>query len=129
MFADLPAALEQLADPSVDGLIVGRQVADASRYGSITVAADGHILRFEEKRAGAGAINAGIYLFRHRLLAAFPTKVPLSLEREVFCALTQRDFILKLLLTDAPFLDMGTPESLSLAEGFVRENMHEFLSP
>jgi D-glycero-alpha-D-manno-heptose 1-phosphate guanylyltransferase len=126
VFADLRAATTRLADASVSGVIVGRTVPDASRYGTLAIGSGGELLRFEEKRPGRGVINSGVYLLRHSLVAEFPKQTPLSLERDVFPALIKNDRRLQTVVTDAPFLDIGTPESLPQAGKFIRENLGQF---
>jgi len=71
-------------------------------------------------------INAGVYLFRAAILGVFPNREPLSFEKEVFPELAFRKVRLKVCVTQAPFLDIGTPESLPQAEAFVRENADNF---
>lgn len=115
-----------LADPGIDGVILGVAVPDAARYGLITQDGAGHLVRFEEKRPGAGIINAGVYLLRSRLIGAFPGDNPLSFENEVFPALIRREARLRVQVCHAPFLDIGTPESLPLAESFIQQNQPEF---
>jgi len=83
---------------------------------------------FNEKKPGAGIINAGVYLFRASAIDSFPDKTPLSFETEVFPALVAGGIRLKGCVTDAPFLDIGTPESLPLAEAFIRRNADFFES-
>jgi D-glycero-alpha-D-manno-heptose 1-phosphate guanylyltransferase len=46
----------------------------------------------------------------------------------VFPALVAGGIRLKVCVTDAPFLDIGTPESLPLAEAFIRRNADFFES-
>jgi D-glycero-alpha-D-manno-heptose 1-phosphate guanylyltransferase len=125
-FANLRAALAPLSDPKNSAVIVGREVPDASRYGTLATGPGGELLRFEEKRPGAGVINSGIYFLRHSLLAEFPAKIPLSLETDVFPAWLARGIRLQTVVTDAPFLDIGTPESLPQAEAFIQTNMKYF---
>lgn len=126
IFANLRDAIAPLADPNVSGVILGRSVPDASRYGTLAIGSDGKLLRFEEKRPGAGIINSGVYILRHALLGTISPQRPLSFERDVFPALIARGARLQTVLTDAPFLDIGTPESLPQAEGFIRENRAQF---
>jgi D-glycero-alpha-D-manno-heptose 1-phosphate guanylyltransferase len=52
--------------------------------------------------------------------------MPLSFEQEVFPQLISRGFLLKVRAVDAPFLDIGTPESLRQAESFVQQNRAQF---
>ncbi len=126
IFAGLRLALAPLSDPAVSGVILGRTVPDTSRYGALVTGPDGGLLRFEEKRPGHGVINSGVYLLRHSLLAEFPRQTPLSFERDVFPALINRGHRLQVVVTDAPFMDIGTPESLPQAEAFIRANLAEF---
>jgi D-glycero-alpha-D-manno-heptose 1-phosphate guanylyltransferase len=126
VFSNLALAAAPFSDANVSGIIVGRSLPDASRYGTLAIGKSGELLRFEEKRPGAGVINSGVYLLRHSLLKEFPAQSPLSFERDVFPTLIGRGFHLQTVVTDAPFLDIGTPESLPQAEGFIRDNLREF---
>jgi len=126
VFANLNEAARSLDDPAISGVIIGRPVPDASRYGTLAVDQGGDLLRFEEKRSGSGVINGGVYLLRNSLLEAFPGQLPLSLERDVFPFLLSRGFRLRVATTEAPFLDIGTPETLPLADAFIRENASQF---
>jgi D-glycero-alpha-D-manno-heptose 1-phosphate guanylyltransferase len=126
VFANLALAAAPFSDARISGVVVGRAVPDASRYGTLAIGPAGELLRFEEKRPGAGVINSGVYLLRHSLLAEFPPKSPLSFERDVFPAFIGRGLRLQTVVTEAPFLDIGTPESLPQAEAFIRDNLDEF---
>jgi NDP-sugar pyrophosphorylase family protein len=120
--APLAAMFQSLDDPDWNGAILGVRVADASRFGTILQNASGDLTGFNEKKPGSGVINAGVYLFRASTIDSFPDKSPLSFETEVFPALIAEGIRLKVCVTDAPFLDIGTPESLPLAEEFIRRN-------
>lgn len=124
--APLAEMIQSLDDPAIAGAILGVRVPDASRFGSIAQSAGGELVGFNEKKPGAGVINAGVYLFRSSLLELFPVRTPLSFETDVFPALIARQVRLKVCVTDAPFLDIGTPESLPQAEIFIRENLNRF---
>ena len=137
MFASLRGCDAPVAEPGGDeasplpqiaGAILGVRVADASRFGTIVQNSHGDLMGFNEKKAGAGIINAGIYLFRAEIVHGFPQKSPLSFETEVFPSLIAQQNRLKVFVTDAPFLDIGTPESLPLAENFIRRNEDYFES-
>ncbi|MCX8091257.1 MAG: sugar phosphate nucleotidyltransferase, partial [Verrucomicrobiae bacterium] len=125
-FADIRRAGRHLEFPEIAGVLLAREVEDAARYGSLTLDAQGCLAGFTEKRPGRGLVNAGVYLFRAGLLEEFPAQTPLSLEREVFPALTARGRLLKVETMQAPFLDIGTPETLPLAADFVRRHRDEF---
>jgi len=126
--APLDGMFQSLDRPEVEGAILGVRVPDASRFGTVLSDAGGNLTGFNEKKPGAGTINAGIYLFRPPALRRFPDKSPLSFEADVFPALIAGRVRLKVCVTDAPFLDIGTPESLPQAGDFIRRNAKSFES-
>lgn len=127
-----PAPLDEmfstLEEPDIAGAILGVRVADASRFGTVSQNARGELAGFSEKKPGVGVINAGVYLFRPAVIDRFPKKMPLSFETDVFPALAAENVRLKVCVTEASFLDIGTPESLPLAEEFIRRNADFFES-
>ena len=125
-FPRLGEAIGALRDESVAGVIFGRELPDAGRYGSLVTDAGGRLVCFAEKRPGRGVVNTGIYLLRDSLLERFGAKVPLSIEQEVFPALTVAGVSLKVLTMNAPFLDIGTPETLPQADQFIQQNLAQF---
>lgn len=129
VLASLEKLFGSLNQPENAGAILGVPMSDASRFGTISQDRDGNLTGFNEKKPGAGNINAGIYLFRDSILKKFPDKTPLSFEFDVFPALIHGGVRLKTVLTKAPFLDIGTPESLPQAEEFIRHNRAAFGGP
>jgi D-glycero-alpha-D-manno-heptose 1-phosphate guanylyltransferase len=126
VFAGLAELVRELADPAVAGVVVGCKVPDASRYGTLVIGTGGELQGFAEKRPGKGVINAGIYLLRDRLVRNLAGTPPLSFERDVFPEVTKRGMFLKAIAVTAPFLDIGTPDSLPEAESFVERNRAQF---
>jgi NDP-sugar pyrophosphorylase family protein len=126
--APLAQMFQSLDDPDWDGAILGVPMIDASRFGTISQNMRGRLTGFNEKKAGEGVINAGVYLFRSWVVGKFPRKRPLSFEMDVFPTQIADGMSLKVCVTDAPFLDIGTPESLPLAEEFIRRNANFFES-
>lgn len=120
VLADVSAALAAIARDGVDGVVLGVEVEDTSRYGSLAMDEAGRLLGFHEKRPGRGLINGGVYFFRRATLDRFPSKQPLSMETDVFPALLAGGADLRVVGVQAPFLDIGTPESVRQAEGFVQ---------
>lgn len=120
VLADVSAALAAIAQPGVDGVVLGVEVEDTSRYGSLAVDEAGRLLGFREKRPGRGLINAGVYFFRRGTVERFPKQQPLSMETDVFPSLLAGGADLRVVGVQAPFLDIGTPESVRQAEEFVR---------
>lgn len=123
---ELEPMFKALGDDQVDGVILGVEVPEADRYGSLVYDEQGTLLDFGEKQAGSGVINAGVYLFRDRLLKQFPQKMPLSFEYDVFPELLRQSACIKVHAVQAPFLDIGTPASLSQAEAFVQQYFQPF---
>lgn len=108
-----------------DGALLGVKMADAARYGTLTLDESGRLLKFAEKRPGAGIINAGLYLLSRSLLEGFPRNRKLSMEEEVMPDLIAQGVNLSCEVAEnAPFLDIGTPESVAQAEGFIRRHFH-----
>lgn len=121
VLADFNAAAAPLAKPEIEGVVLGVRVDDASRYGRIGFDEADRLLNFQEKIPGAGVINAGVYFFRPSAVDWFPRQTPLSFEQDVFPKLLATGVKLAVSQTDAPFLDIGTPESLPQAEAFVAD--------
>jgi D-glycero-alpha-D-manno-heptose 1-phosphate guanylyltransferase len=109
-----------LDDAGTDGALLSVRVTDATRFGSVTVSGDGRLCGFVEKQASSGQVNGGVYLFRRATIAQFPRIRPLSFEHDVFPALLARRARITVLACDAPFLDIGTEDSLAQADAFVR---------
>jgi D-glycero-alpha-D-manno-heptose 1-phosphate guanylyltransferase len=127
-FADLSVAAAELRDPATAGVLIGSPVPDASRYGTLALGPQRQLLGFAEKRPGKGIISAGMYLLRDSLVRGFPSSRPLSFEQDVFPRCLQLGATLKTYVSDSPFLDIGTPETLLQAQAFVEQNRAEFLT-
>ncbi len=114
---DLTSMLALAAD-GVEGVILGLQQEDCSRFGKLDVS-EGRLRGFTEKTPGPGVINAGVYLLRRSALDAFPRTYPMSIERDYFPARLALGAVYHVVETDGPFLDIGTPESLALADQWM----------
>lgn len=106
--------------PGAEAAIAAIQVEDASRFGTLAIDNAGFLQRFEEKRPGAGWINAGIYCFRRHLIDAFPEGAS-SIETDVFPSLLAAGVPIRVIPVSGRFLDIGTPSSLVMGDAFVRE--------
>ena len=116
---DVKSALQALAAeaPEADLTLAVRPVPDRSRFGSVLVAGN-VVTGLEEKGpSGPGLVNAGLYVLRQDLPARFPLAAPFSLETEVLAHPGR--FALRALRTDAPFLDIGTPEDFARAQSLI----------
>jgi NDP-sugar pyrophosphorylase family protein len=126
-------ALTDLAGPAAalrstenQGVLIGVKVNDSTRYGTLALGQSGELLGFREKQPGSGVISAGMYVLKNELLSRFAGRRPLSFETDVFPALINDKQKLAVIAAEAPFLDIGTPETLKQAADFVRHNQQWF---
>lgn len=105
-----------------DFAVAVREVPDRSRYGAVEIEC-GRIVTFGEKSVqGAGLINAGVYLFMPRTLLAIDLPAKFSFEADVLRS-HLRKLQLRGFVVDGDFLDIGIPEDLERADGFVRAHL------
>lgn len=126
VLADPRPLLTLLQMHAASAALLGLAMDDAGRFGTLKIGAAGQLTAFREKAPGAGLINAGVYAFDTGSLARLPTRRPLSLECDVFPTWAA-DGQVYVSQAKAPFLDIGTPETLHLAERFITLNQHYFL--
>jgi D-glycero-alpha-D-manno-heptose 1-phosphate guanylyltransferase len=121
LLADLSPSLRLLEKDHVDAVIVGRYMEDASRYGTLTCDITGRLSNFSEKKSGPGLINGGIYLLKSYTMDKLPNFTPMSMENEGFPTLLNAGARLYVTSTDAPFIDIGIPETYNAAGIFIAE--------
>jgi NDP-sugar pyrophosphorylase family protein len=94
------------------------RVEDGRCFGTLEWDGDHRITAFREKSDAPGArwINGGVYIFEDEFLRALPDRTPLSLETEAFPAWIAQG--IHAFASQARFIDIGTPESYSLAQRF-----------
>ena len=122
VLASYDAAWERLQDAACDGVLLGVETADASRYGRLETDAQDRLIGFREKQPGGGLINAGVYFLRRRLLSGAPRMTPLSMETEFIPALLSGGARLAVCRSAAQFIDIGTPDSVRAAGEFITRN-------
>jgi len=125
LLTDFAPALHRLQSHMLNGVIIARHLDDTGRYGRLEVA-DGLLKQFQEKQSGAGLINGGVYVFdtdwlKHNIGAGIS-----SIEVDVFPRFLREGARIGIEVTKAPFIDIGTPETLSAAEAFVQEHKNHF---
>lgn len=103
-------------------------VGDARPFGLVPTEHDGRVVEFREKPTELvpGDINAGTYVLEPSGLRAWPVGENVSIERQIFPSLIQEGRPLYGFLSDAYWLDLGTPEKylqahFDLLEGRVRD--------
>jgi len=91
------------------------RVDDSGRYGTVEVAAGGHVIGFAEKTGVSepGLVNGGIYVFNRPIFNYLPDG-PASLERHVFPRILSQG--LYALEQRGTFIDIGTPEDYARAQ-------------
>ena len=103
--------------PDALGVLALREVEDAGRYGSVDLAPDGRILRFQEKTACSegrrGLINGGIYALRREAIDRLDV-FPSSIEADLFPALASEGR-LRGVPSSGYFLDIGLPDTYQRA--------------
>lgn len=105
------------AAPAADLVLAVRPVPDRSRYGSVLLEGDRVVGLAEKGGEGPGLINAGLYLLRTDLPMRRPMPAAFSLEHEVLAKPAALD--VRAYATDAPFLDIGTPEDYAQAQALI----------
>jgi len=92
-----------------------RRAAEPGRYGGVEVQAAGRVVGFRATGAGAGLINAGVYLVADNLLVGSGLEPPFSFEQDF---LEPRIAELRPLAfeTQGYFIDIGVPEDYARAQ-------------
>ncbi len=95
-----------------------RRVPDTSRFGAVEIE-DGRILGMNEKgRSGPGLVNAGLYILPNDLSRTLPMPGVFSWETDLMQPNAPNLGAAGVVL-DAPFLDIGTPESYAEADAIL----------
>lgn len=108
-------AVEQLWQKTQSSIMIGREVEDTSRYGSLLVnnrKVEGFI---EKGKSGRGLINAGCYVLQKDALNVFPLHLNFSLESDYFANVVKNSPI-NLFITNGDFIDIGIPEDYYKAQ-------------
>lgn len=126
VLADLAPLFRSMSDESTKVAMLGVKVSDTARYGTLEVEGNNYLTGFNEKHVGAGLVNAGVYLFRKEVLNEFASDSNLSFELDIFPKLLSHKTCIKVITVDAPFIDIGTEESLSEGSIFIQNNLKYF---
>jgi NDP-sugar pyrophosphorylase family protein len=116
----LDCSAYHLAMNAAEDVLVGVKVEDRSRYGSLSCSDDLRLMALNEKGiCGPGLVNAGVYGFAVDALSAFELKA-CSMEQEILPSLIARQS-LRVGEYSGPFIDIGTPDSLSAFKSGFQE--------
>ena len=109
-----------LAMNATEDVLVGVKVEDRSRYGSLSCSDSLQLLALNEKGVGGpGLVNAGVYGFAVDSLDGFALQA-CSMEQDILPQLIARQS-LKVGEYSGPFIDIGTPDSLSAFKSGFQE--------
>lgn len=110
---DVTALVRFHDESGAEATISLTRVEDPSAFGVVPTAPDGRVLGFVEKpppgEAPTDWINAGTYVLEASVLGIIPPGRAVSIERETFPALLERDAKLYALASPGYWLDIGTP--------------------
>jgi D-glycero-alpha-D-manno-heptose 1-phosphate guanylyltransferase len=105
------------AGGAADIVMALRKVPDRTRYGSVITRGDCVIGLTEKGKTGPGLVNAGLYLMRRDLPQRRPFAGAFGLEQTVLA--DPGHLVIRAHETDAPFLDIGTPEDFAAAQTLI----------
>ena len=124
---DLTAMFAFHRDRGAAATIALTHVEDARPFGLVPTEPDGRVIEFREKPTELvpGDINAGTYVLETAYLHGWRAGENVSIERQVFPSLIAEGHPLFGFLSDAYWLDLGTPEKylqahFDILEGRVR---------
>ena len=109
---DFTALLRFHRERGAEATITLAHVEDARAFGLVTTDADARVQEFREKPQDpvAGDVNSGTYVLEPSVLRSWQRGQRVNIEREVFPVLIERDVPVFGFLSDAYWMDLGTPE-------------------
>jgi D-glycero-alpha-D-manno-heptose 1-phosphate guanylyltransferase len=123
LLTNLKTALAEIKrNRKLDGIILGTSLTNAGRFGALSIDDNGNLTQFNEKRPNDGLINAGIYILKKELLDEIVVDKSSSIEVDYFPKWLNDGRKFKVICSDAPFVDIGTPESLAKAEEMLQSS-------
>lgn len=124
---DLTAMVRFHRDRGSLATIALHHVEDARPFGLVLTEPDGRVIEFREKPTEPmpGDVNAGTYVLEPPALEGWARGETISIERQIFPALIASGSPVHGFLSDAYWLDLGTPENylrahFDILEGKVR---------
>lgn len=105
-------------------VIALKKTNDTNRYGNVNINTENKIEGFFEKNTtnSTGFINAGIYLFSKKQLLTLSLPTFSSIETDGFPLLVKEGLYAYTADAEADFIDIGTPETLSQVEDFIKKH-------
>jgi D-sedoheptulose 7-phosphate isomerase len=101
--------------------LLAARVTDRGRFGSVELGPDGQVLAFGEKTArGPGLVSCGAFVVRRDVLERLPDGTHLDMEGDVIPQLGAD--ALFAVVSDGPFIDIGTPDSYARAAEVIEQH-------
>lgn len=117
---DLRAMLQRHQTNAAAVTFAVTRIEESGRYGTVEFDVEDRLTAFREKAdRNGGWVNGGVYAMNRSVLSAIAPGRHLSLETDIFPALTAAG-TLRVHRTDPPLLDMGTPEGIAAMEEFLK---------
>jgi mannose-1-phosphate guanylyltransferase len=109
---DLTAMVARHRERGAAATIALTHVEDARPFGLVPTEPDGRVIEFREKPSELvpGDINAGTYVLEAAALGGWPRGENASIERDVFPRMIADGELVYGFVSDAYWLDLGTPE-------------------
>lgn len=116
---DIPALLDAHRKAAAAVTFAVTHIEAAGRYGTVEFDDANRLTAFLEKADRTGGwVNGGVYAMNRAMLGGMEPDRNLSLETDVFPALTAAG-TLRVFRCDPPLLDMGTAEGIRAMESFL----------
>ena len=116
---DLQAMLRAHREKSAGVTFAVTRIEESGRYGTVEFDREDRLTAFLEKAPReSGWVNGGVYAMNRELLASIAPEKSLSLETDIFPALTAAG-TLRVFRCAPPLLDMGTPDGIRAMENFL----------
>ena len=124
---DLTAMVRFHRDRGAVATIALHHVEDARQFGLVLTEPDGRVIEFREKPTEPmpGDVNAGTYVLEPSALEDWARGETVSIERQIFPALIASGRPVHGFLSDAYWLDLGTPENYLRAHFDILEGRVE----
>ena len=125
---DLTAMVAMHGERGAAATIALTHVSDARPYGLVPTDADGRVREFREKPTELvpGDVNAGTYVLDPRALDGWTGGENVSIERDIFPSLIAESRPVYGFVSDAYWIDLGTPESYLRAHFDILEGRVAF---
>jgi mannose-1-phosphate guanylyltransferase len=128
---DLTTMVAMHAERGAAATIALTHVSDARPYGLVPTEPDGRVIEFREKPSELvpGDVNAGTYVLDPPVLDGWTRGANASIERDVFPSLIADGRPVYGFVSDAYWIDLGTPESYLQAHFDILEGRVAFEPP